>query len=124
MESCHNCGLPEGASTSVGMTTMLYYPPSGKAYEKQRNKTTVWCCGYECAIQALGQALYGPATRKWPIPYEKFANKFKGQKTAFQTLDFKGLKNVLLGDMRVDAYTAFLPSARPHKTGMLEQAEA
>jgi len=68
---CHNCGLPNWAISRQGITLRLRLKAEGSFRGRDR-RLTVWCCGEDCAWQALAIAAMGPETHKWPIRFREF----------------------------------------------------
>ena len=72
-KSCHNCGLRNSATSRPGITVRLRLKAEGSYRQRDRHQT-VWCCGEDCAWQALAIAAMGPATHKWPIRLRDFVS--------------------------------------------------
>jgi hypothetical protein len=68
---CHNCALPNWATSRPGVTVRLRLKAEGAFHRRDRH-LTVWCCGEDCAWQALAIAAMGSATHKWSITFRDF----------------------------------------------------
>jgi hypothetical protein len=73
IKSCHNCGLPNSAISRSGITLRLRLKAEGPFRHCDR-RLTVWCCGQDCAWQALAVAVMGLPTHKWPIRFREFCS--------------------------------------------------
>jgi hypothetical protein len=68
---CHNCGLPSWAMSGACVEIRLRLKAEGSYHHRDRHMK-VWCCGEDCAWQALAIAAMGSATHKWPVTFREF----------------------------------------------------
>ena len=104
-KSCHSCAMTNWALSRPGITVRLRLKGEGP-YQRDRHQT-VWCCGEDCAWQALAIAARGLPTHRWPI----------------RLRDFVSLNPELLEQSQIRSEGDKTPISNPHKQRGCEGAK-